>query len=136
MSLPAHLLDVPGAAELHDWFGYWPNFHDGEVIQLRLSRTGTSSMLVHAFQMTSQLDKDGYYVLDKDILVEFQLEGVSDLGLEGFNHQNVIFSLTIEKTENGYRPDMHSSYGLAGTIDASAISLRQTPGKPPNESTR
>src|SRR3977135_2195987 len=32
MALPDGLRAVTGAQQLHDWFGYWPTFHDAEVI--------------------------------------------------------------------------------------------------------
>jgi hypothetical protein len=35
--LPAGLDSIAGAQELYDWFGYWPGFHDAEVLKLRLS---------------------------------------------------------------------------------------------------
>ena len=38
MPVPAEIQEVPGAAELHDWFGFWPNFHDAEIISLYLNR--------------------------------------------------------------------------------------------------
>jgi hypothetical protein len=50
--------------------------------------------------------------------------------LHGFSHQNVLFGLTIETAENGFRLNMDDSYGISGTIDAKEISIRLTPGKP------
>ena len=47
MSVPIEIREIHGAAELHDWFGYWPNFHDAEIINLHLNRTGSSSLRVH-----------------------------------------------------------------------------------------
>ena len=39
VALPDDLKAIGGAQELQDWFGYWPSFHDGEIISLRLNRT-------------------------------------------------------------------------------------------------
>ena len=33
MEFPPELEVVEGAKNLRDWFGYWPSFHDAEVIQ-------------------------------------------------------------------------------------------------------
>jgi hypothetical protein len=30
--------EVPGTAEFIKWFGYWPSFHDAEVLDLKLCR--------------------------------------------------------------------------------------------------
>lgn len=133
MPVPNDLLDIPGATELYDWFGYWPDFHDSEVIHLYLNRTGTSSMLVEAWNMTDKVDERGYFVVDKEVLVEFLLEGITELDLEDFNHQNVIMSLQIERTESGYRFDMDTSFGLLGTIDVDRFSIRLVPGGLPDK---
>ena len=133
MAVPNDLIDIRGAIELHDWFGYWPDFHDDEVVQLHLNRTGTSSMLAQITRWTDEVDERGYYKFDKRGCVEFLLEGVTELSLEGFSHQNVIFSLDITKTESGYRFDMDTSYGLAGTIGVERFSIRLVPGELPDK---
>jgi Immunity protein 50 len=130
MSVPTEVEHIPGVAELHDWFGYWPGFHDAEIISLYLNRKGISSLRVHTWEMTKQVDEKGYYVLPKHIVVEFLLENVSALNLAGFSHQNVIFGLDIEKTGSGFRLTLDECYGVAGSIEAERLSLRITPGKP------
>jgi hypothetical protein len=42
MEFPPELEAVEGAKNLRDWFGYWPNFHDAEVISLHLNRSAIS----------------------------------------------------------------------------------------------
>ena len=130
MPLPIEITGIAGAAELHEWFGYWPNFHDAEIINLHLNRKGNSSMSVHTWEMTSEVDENGCFGLRKHIVVEFVLENVSGLNLSGFNHQNVVFDIGIEKTESGFRLNLGGCYGAEGTIEAEKISLRLTPGKP------
>jgi hypothetical protein len=130
MAMPAEIKQIPGAAELHDWFGYWPDFHDAEIISLHLNRKGSSSLLVHTWEMTKEVDEKGYYVLAKHVVVEFILETVSGLSLNGFSHQNVIFGLEVGKTDSGFRLTLDDCYGLAGSIEAERMSLRITPGKP------
>ena len=130
MPLPIEIKDIHGASELHDWFGYWPSFHDAEIVSLHLNRGGNSSLRVHTWEMTKEVDEKGYYVLAKHVVVEFILEAVSGLSLNGFNHQNVIFGLEVEKIDSSFRLRFDDCYGLAGTIDAKRASLRLTPGKP------
>jgi hypothetical protein len=76
MSLPIELKDIQGSAELYDWFKYWPDFHDAEILSLHLDRKGTSSLRVHTWEMTKETNEKGYYVLEKHVVVEFILEGV------------------------------------------------------------
>lgn len=130
MALPIEIVDIHGASELHDWFGNWPSFHDAEIISLHLNRRGSSSLRVHTWEMTKEVDEKGYYVLAKHVVVEFILESISGLNLNGFNHQNVIFGLEVEKIDSGFRLRLDDCYGLAGSIEAERMSLRITPGQP------
>jgi hypothetical protein len=130
MTGPVEIKEISGAAELHDWFGYWPDFHDAEIISLHLNRKGSASLRVHTWDMTKEVDEKGYYVLAKHVVVELVLETVSGLSLNGFSHQNVGFGIEIEKTDSGFRLTLDDCYGLAGTIEAGSVSLRLTPGKP------
>lgn len=130
MFVPVEISNIQGAAELEEWFGYWPSFHDAEIVSLHLNRKGISSLRVHTWEMTKEIDDKGYYVLAKHIVVEFIFESVSGLSLSGFNHQNVIFGLAIEKIDSGFRVTLDDCYGLAGSIESGKLSLRLIPDKP------
>lgn len=130
MPLPAELKSITGAQELYDWFGFWPSFHDAEVIELHLNRRAPSCLAIHTWEMTNRLDSKGYYELEKHVVVEFTFEDISALSLEGFGQQNVIFGLAIEKTEAGFRLTLDPCYGLSGSIAAERMSISLTPGKP------
>jgi len=80
--------------------------------------------------MTNKLDENGYYLLEKHTVVEFYVDAVNDLDLNGFSPQNVIFELVIEKINSGFRLTLQGCYGLSGTIDVSKIAIRLIPGKP------
>jgi Immunity protein 50 len=117
------LIEIPGARELQDWFGYWPSFHDAEIIELALNRAAPASLKVHTWEMTKDVDEKGYYVTAKHVIVELTFEAISGLALTGFNHQNVIFGMEIEKIDSGFRVNLDECYGLAGTIEAGKISI-------------
>src|SRR5215467_7162462 len=124
---------IAGAQELHDWFGYWPSFHDAEIVSLHLNRANPSALKIHSWHTTNEVDEAGYYVQTKHAVIEFLIDisGTDDcLELYGFSHQNVVSSLSIEKLETGYNLDIAQCYGLAGTIKADNISIRLTPGRP------
>lgn len=65
MPLDPELDSIDGAQELYDRFGYWPSFHDAEIISLHLSRASPSSLIIHTREMTDQLDERNFYVLTK-----------------------------------------------------------------------
>src|SRR5712672_526387 len=93
----AFIAEIPGASDLFAWFGFWPTFHDGEVLSVHLDRSGPSRIRVHTRERINELDSRGYYVLRKHVIVMFILEDVSDSELDEFNHQNVIACLTLTK---------------------------------------
>jgi len=130
MPLPSELQAIEGAQELYDWFGYWPIFHDSEVISLHLNRASLSTLVIHTWETTKQIDDRNFYVLAKRAVVEFVLNEVSELNLNGFSHQNVLSSLAIEKTDAGFRLDLAPCYGLAGAIEAKTVRIRLTAGRP------
>ncbi len=94
---------IVGAERLVAIFGYWPSFHDAEMLWLRLDRRAhgdgcygpTLEALVHAFEMTSEVGADGCYVLRHHVLVLLRFRDVVELRLEGFNHQNALMGLTL-----------------------------------------
>jgi hypothetical protein len=95
-------MDIRGSQLLTSVFGYWPSFHDAEVVRLELMRAPSPSdepgllAEVHAFEITDEVGPGGYFVLRHHVLVAFRFRGVDQLRLEGWNHQNVLMGLTIE----------------------------------------
>jgi hypothetical protein len=76
------MAEIAGAELLTRVFGYWPSFHDAEVVRVALSRAPAyreGAFLeadVHAFEMTSDVDERGYFVLRHHVLVSFRFEAV------------------------------------------------------------
>ncbi len=117
---------------LLDAFGYWPTFHDGEIIKLILDRKfddkyncnfGSLEFIIHGWEMTDEV-VNGYYKLKKHHLVHFRFDYVDKLEIDGFNHQNVISSLEIEalpKNDKGYLPlavVIEHCYGISAEFTA------------------
>jgi hypothetical protein len=82
-------------------FGRWPSFHDAEVISIELFREASGVSLpnlrskIHAFEMTSEIDSQGFYVLRNHVLVTFLFSGIDENLVNGFNQQNVLWELAI-----------------------------------------
>ena len=131
MSLPAGLESIAGAQELYDWFGYWPSFHDAEVSKLRLSIGETSHLVLHTWQMTNKIDAKGFYETTKHIVVEFELKSISIINITfDPGDRSIFLSLSLGKTENGFRLSFDAAYGVSGSIEVQGLSLRLTPRKP------
>ena len=133
MSLPAGLESIAGAQELYDWFGYWPDFHDAEVLKFRLDLAAPSTLLVHTWEMTNRVNLQGYYELVKHAVVEFVLQGVSNVNLVDLWEHSILLDLGMDRTETGFRLSFSAAYGLSGTIEAQGLSLRITPRKPSSD---
>jgi len=118
------LKSIPGAAELTSWFGHWPSFHDAEIINLTLNRTGISILKIHTWEMTNETDGSGHFVLGKHVLVTFQFEEIISLDLADFNQQNVLFGLDLSRTDDGFRMVLDPCYGVSGTIAARSFSVK------------
>lgn len=122
--------EVIGASELMKWFGYWPSFHDAEVLDVELHRTGDSTVRIHTFEMTNDVDTQGFFVCTKHVVVDFVLQGLNSLHLDHFNTQNVISGLDLKQTAEGFELALDGCYGVEGTLTAERISIRIQPGPP------
>jgi hypothetical protein len=127
--------EIPGADELVQWFGYWPTFHDSEVLSIELTRSHGSRVRIHAFERTSEVDDRGYYVLAKHAIVTFTLEGfpsdregITNTRIDYFNHQNVLSSARVERTNNGYVLVLDGIFGVDGSISCERMSVSLQPG--------
>lgn len=130
MPLPSELRSITGAQELHDWFGFWPTFHDAEIVRLHLNRNAPSYLAVHTCEMTKRINSQGHYESEKHVVVEFIFDELLNLSLEGFSSQNVINSLNLKTIETGFLLTLAPCYGLSGSIEATSVSIRLAPGPP------
>ena len=126
--------DIPGAPDVVAWFGYWPSFHDAEVLSITLDRSSPSRIVVDTRTRTNEVDAGGYYVLDKHAIVTFVLEdflldreGITNTQIDGFNHQNVLSSLTVRKTLEGYDLILNGIYGVSASKLAAGSLLSMQP---------
>ena len=129
--------DIPGAADVVAWFGYWPSFRNAEVLSITLDRLYPSRIVVDTRTRTNEVDARGYYVVDKHAIVTFVLEdflldrqGITNTQIDGFNHQNVLSSLTVRKTLEGYDLILNGIYGVSASISARRLLVELSPGKP------
>ena len=119
-------------------FGQWPSFHDGEVHQVILDRMRRSpngayipcvELHVRGWIMTSEVTEAGFYKLENDSVVHFLFEEVSDLELDGLNHQNVLSSLDLDIQEDEESKaslltiELCHCYGLSGGFKARRASV-------------
>lgn len=116
---------VGGSEKLTAIFGGWPSFHDSEIVELHLWRGVTAppetvhrptlALKIHLSDTTGETDAAGYYVLRHHTLTTLHFEGVDEFEMNGFNRQNVVFGLSIERgtsnPDSVYTVTISSSYG-------------------------
>lgn len=119
--------NLPGAAALTAWFGGWPSFHDAEIHELHLNRSGLSTLKLQTWFMTNAVDEKGFYVCEKYVMVTFNFTQIEQLVLEDFNHQNVIFELNLAPTDAGWALNLNPCYGLSGIVEAKEITVAFEP---------
>ncbi len=121
---------VPGAQQLFNWFGYWPSFHDAEVLSIELNRTESSKVRVHTFQVTDEVDPKGFYICHKHCVVTFVLENITGVDLAHFNHQNALLRLEFYQRNDEYVLVFAPAHGIEGTLKATNVSIEMIPGIP------
>jgi Immunity protein 50 len=144
---------VRNSGALEDIFGYWPSFHDAEVVQVRLDRgdsldaegerrKASLEADIHVFEMTDEVTEQGFYALRNHTLATFAFHGIDEVQLDGFNHQNVLFGLRLEDISDRqlevlkWNVGFDSSFGLAATFMCEEIEvLRAVPFEPPGHMT-
>ena len=138
ISYEEFLRTLPGGAEVVDWFGAAPSFHDATLERLELANNSATLMLA-AFRMTDKVDDRGFVVLDKHALVTIVLRRVSGISLQG-DAGSIVSSLTIGPVEfesewrsvpgpaiGDFQISWESSYGLEGLLFAPELSLSLQP---------
>jgi hypothetical protein len=87
---------IVGSEKVTAVFGRWPSFHDAEVFEFNLDRRGPDlRAFIYVFEMTSEVDPKGFYVLKNQSIVGLYFGGLVNFAADGFNHQNVLFDLQI-----------------------------------------
>lgn len=109
-----------------DALGYWPSFHDAEVISFSATRAApgqagkTSARLcvnVCQYKEVGGGTADYEIVCCKSVLIEILFTDLQFLSLEDFNHQNVINSIKFSRLENPLiEVEFESIYGVGGVI--------------------
>lgn len=120
---------IQNSALVTNVFGYWPTFHDAEVINLSLDRglfePEAQSFLmpflivsIEHWELTSEVNAKGYFVLRKRTISTLRFNEVDQLHLENFNHQNAIYGLTLNRLEEDGRTTFNVEFEGAHGIDA------------------
>ncbi|MEN3940617.1 hypothetical protein WJU23_04930 [Prosthecobacter sp. SYSU 5D2] len=143
MSLP-----VPAYLANHELvlqaFGRWPMFHDAYLLSFALTN-GVFECEIHGWNMTREVDEQGYFKCDRNHRVTFRFFGVLEADLSGLEAcervcgTNILFELFFTPTDqctpgNAFEVRFDSAIGgeFAGWIRASrgvVVSVRPCDAK-------
>ena len=96
---------IKGSDALVARLGYWPSFHDSEVVRVILERKPNPSVgcasvdvLVYYAEATVEYEDDIHfeYGTKNELLIGFRFDGVDGVVVGDFNHQNVIDDIVVE----------------------------------------
>jgi hypothetical protein len=126
--------------KLTNIFGYWPPFHDAEVLQLQLDRGNVQAdegiyklpvltLTIHVWELTKEVNAEGYLVCRHHTVVTLNFCDVSDVEMEGFNHQNVMGELSIISGQRSEGPSPYfnvevvPSFGMGASFKCLRIEV-------------
>jgi hypothetical protein len=128
---------IAGSDKLTNIFGYWPSFHDAEVIELNFWRGNVDpdvgsydfpvlTVKLNLWEITDDLNGQGHFGRHKHTLTTIRFRDVDEFRMEGFNHQNAILGLDIveEQRPQGPTPVFSVTFRPAFGIGAAFTCLR------------
>jgi hypothetical protein len=112
-------------------FGYWPSFHDAEVINLHLWRGDVNPELgkyqfpiltldIHHWELTKEVDDRGFLVTRYQRRSKLEFRDVHGFSMSGFNQQNSMLGLYIERLERSEGPSPFFKVEIAPAFGMSA----------------
>lgn len=117
---------------LTDRFGAWPSFHDAEVLQVTLDRSGPDLIAtLHVFEVSAAVTADGFYELQNHTSAVLRFGGIAQLHLEEFNHQNALMGLQLEDISSHqlellrWNVSFDAAHGLDATFMCRSITVER-----------
>lgn len=113
--MPAIESLIHGSEKLTNIFGCWPSFHDAEVLELHFWRGDVDpdrdsyvfpvlTVKIHLWELTKERDPQGLLILRHHTLTTLRFHNVDAFKMDGFNHQNAIYALSMERQERSDGP--------------------------------
>jgi hypothetical protein len=129
-----------GGEKLTRLFGGWPSFHDAEILELHLDlghlepeknllKFPSLTLKIHLWEMTKEVDQNGYFVLLNHTLATLRFSDLDHLNIAGFNQQNVIMDLEIVRRERTDGPspyfevEIAPAFGLAASFTCLSVTV-------------
>ena len=103
--------------------GYWPSFHDANVMSVERSDR-TVRLSIHVFAMTDRVDPAGYYVLERHHLVTFAFRGITSDSLPDAYESDCLDRLWFEQSGALVLAHLESHMDLGGEVLCSRVAIQ------------
>jgi hypothetical protein len=115
---------VPGATAVGEWLGGW-TFHDFELLALPPAGAKDGTIQIRGWVTDwHATDERGFFKRSRFCVIALALGGIRNASVEGEELPGIIFGLDITPvTEQLWRVEWTSSYGVEGAYEAETVSL-------------
>ncbi|HDS1734658.1 Imm50 family immunity protein [Pseudomonas sp. BP8] len=124
---------VQNAEKVVKALGFWPGFHDAEIISVSASRSGVGSptsssarlcVNVRYYKGINQGTENYEAVCFQSLLIELLFYDLHSFSVEDFNHQNVIDSIEFARTDDhAIEVSISSIFGFGGVIRCARVEV-------------
>lgn len=124
-------MEIANRKLVKDIFGEWPSFHDAEVISIEVVRGEApgeyanlrASIHVRKHEPRNVGTPAYELILTHSCIINFEFSGISELVIEGFNHQNVIDDLVFSPEGSAAKVEFVSIFGVGCAFYCIAASV-------------
>jgi len=117
-----HIDLVEQSELLVEAMGLWPSFHDAKVLGIsRLQNYCIAT--IHVFEMTREVDSQGYFILRNHHRVEMSMLGVHSDSLPRHYTGDVLSALAVRRDGDLIRVDFESHMDNDGSIVCEHVRL-------------
>lgn len=119
MEIPVYILNNKAIVDL---YGTWLSFHDANVLTYAkpTPECQALTLTIHTWQMTNEVDSNGYFVLRNHALVSFRFEGLFEVNMDTFDSDNILFGIEFFPIGDGssFRVALDSVMDKSGSFSA------------------
>jgi hypothetical protein len=119
--------NIANFSKVVEALGYWPSFHDAEVISFKIERAlpyqagkavAKLAVNVRQYESTGEGTVSYEQALKRNVLIHFKFECPRELELNDFNDQNVIDSINVTRCSDleALQVSIDSIWGFGGTF--------------------
>jgi hypothetical protein len=118
---------IIGSQKITTIFGYWPSFHDAEILEMHFWRGNVEpeksiyefpvlTLTVHHWELTKEVDPKGFFVLRHHTLTRLRFYDVLEFQMEGFNQQNAILGLVLSNKQRAKGPSPYFAVQIGTSL--------------------